>query len=178
QRALDAFELRRLPALEADAGGGERLAHGGDRDTRLAREIVDALHFRSHVLAVEHPDLDLALARLFVDGPLVGSGHFGAVGDRPGEPVGGQQPQPERFAERAEDALAVADRRALVARADLAHQRVVAGETPGQEELLTSLEVGAVARVKARVVGRDRTRDATHALGRVPLVRVGAVVQP
>ena len=100
--------------------GRERLGHGRDRDAaRSARSALTRCTSGRDVLAVEHPHLDLARSPARSTVCLSCGGHVGALGDRLREAVRGQQLQPEVFAERLEDALAVADRHARVARADL-----------------------------------------------------------
>ena len=174
----ESFELRDLPLLEAVARRRERLGDGRDRDVRGARKFVDPLHIGGHVLAVEHPHLDLAIFGLAIHSALVLGGHFAALGDRLGEAVGRQQLQVKVFAETLEDALAVAHRHPGVARADLTAQRVVARQSAGLEGLLAPGEVGRAGRVQAIVVGDDPVHDRVHVGREVPAVGVLAVVQP
>jgi hypothetical protein len=96
---LESFELCDLPLLEAGCSGGEGLGDCGDRDVLGACYFVDSLYVRGDVLAVEYPYLDPVVLGLAVHRLLVLGVDFGALGDRLGEAVGGQQVQAEVFAE-------------------------------------------------------------------------------
>ena len=102
--------------------GDEGLGDRRDRDVLRARELVDALDVRRGVLAVVDPHVDRVAFDLAVDRLLVRRAHVGALGDRLGEAVGGQQREAQVFAEGPEDALAVAHRHARVACPDLRAQ--------------------------------------------------------
>ena len=118
QRRREAFELGDLPLLEVVRRRRQRLRDRRDRDVLGLDDRGDALHVRRHVLTVVDPDLDFAALAWSIDGLLVLRRDVGALGDRLGEAVRRRQLQAEVFAERLEDALAVADRDTFVLGAD------------------------------------------------------------
>jgi hypothetical protein len=178
QRRDQLFQLTGLPLLVVVGCGRERLGDGRDRDVVRAADRVDPLDVRGRVLAVVDPDLDQSVLRLAVDRLLVLRADLGALGNRVGEAVRRDQLQADRRAERPEDALAVADRHASEAAADLGPELVVLGERDRLEVALLLREVRLVGRVEPLVVGDDGGNHLTHAPRGVPLVGVVALLQP
>ena len=139
-----------------------------------ARDVVDALHVRRDVLAIEDPHLYLARGRLSVDRALVLRRDVGALRYRFGEARRSHEAQPKALAERFEDALAVAHRGARRVGADGADELVVARQGAGVKGAPTTLEVAACGGIEALVGGGDPIDHRVHHGRRVPQVRIRA----